>query len=197
MSAVVFGHAILAHCINVQVCECIITHCNAAMQNMSYLLVYMSRCQQLEYCMGRGIPTGFGWVFCLGMGLGMGSCTHELQNKPWIIKMDKYWGVYNQLGCFSHNLTILDDLGFVLTRKLVGSWVKPTTGMCMGTAKNCQLKTNNWWSSRSYGFKEGGQVSTNNLPGIQLFVRSIGIQDKVNTGVFYRNHSLWYSYNET
>jgi len=30
-------------------------------------------------------------------------------------------------------------------------------------------------------------VSKNDLPGIQLFVRSIGIQDKVNTGVFYRS----------
>jgi len=36
--------------------------------------------------MGRGIPTGFGWVFHLGTGMGMDSCIHELQNKPWIIQ---------------------------------------------------------------------------------------------------------------
>ena len=30
-------------------------------------------------------------------------------------------------------------------------------------------------------------MSKNDLPGIQLFVRSIGIQNKVNTGVFYRS----------
>ena len=36
-------------------------------------------------------------------------------------------------------------------------------------------------------------MSTNDLPGIQLFVRSMGIQDKVNTGVFYHNSSSLYS----
>ena len=34
------------------------------------------------------------------------------------------------------NLTVLDDLGLVSTRKPMGSWVKPATGMGMGTAKN-------------------------------------------------------------
>jgi len=43
-------------------------------------------------------------------------------------KTDKYRGVYNQFDCFAYNLltqylTILDDLGLVLTRKPMGSWV--------------------------------------------------------------------------
>ena len=40
----------------------------------------------LVYCMGRGIPIGFGWVLHPGMGMGLDSCTCELQNKPWIIQ---------------------------------------------------------------------------------------------------------------
>ena len=38
--------------------------------------------------------------------------------------------------------------------------------------------------------KEGRKLSRDNLPGVWLFVRSIGLQDKVNTGVFYCSTSL-------
>ena len=57
--------------------------------NLFWRLKFPTLCDvthDLVYCTGRGIPTGFGRVFHLGMGMGMDSCTRELQNKPWIIQ---------------------------------------------------------------------------------------------------------------
>jgi hypothetical protein len=55
------------------------------------------------------------------------------------------------------------------------------------------LRLKNDVAQGSIGSKEEDQVSAGNLPGIRLFVRSMGIQDKVNTGVFYRSSSSLYN----
>jgi hypothetical protein len=55
------------------------------------------------------------------------------------------------------------------------------------------LRPTNDVAQGSIGLKEEDQVSAGDLPGIRLFVRSMGIQDKVNTGVFYHSSSSLYS----
>jgi hypothetical protein len=55
------------------------------------------------------------------------------------------------------------------------------------------LRPTNDVARGSIGSKEEDQVSAGDLPGIQLFIRSMGVQDKVNTGVFYHSSSLLYS----